>query len=172
VAAWAFNGIVRDSTRPPGGVFAQPPESLTPATEDPFDFALDAGTNGTTALTWAMGKSAPATSVRAAVRPDGGAFGPIATLTPSGHRGGATDVAVDPNGNAAAVWIDTSPPGQNPKLVTAEYDATPPRFAPKTFDLAPAAGQPASYSATATDDWSHTTIGWAFGDGPSTVGGS
>jgi hypothetical protein len=169
VAAWAFGGAVRDSTRPPGGQFSQPPQSLTGTTQQPFDLALDAGPPGTIVLTWA---SPVGSAVRAAVRPNAGVFGQVTQLSPLGHGGDSTDVAVDAQGNAAAVWVDTNPPGANPQIVTAEYDATAPSFTATSVPDTAILGQPAAMSASASDDWSATTISWDFGDGKIAFGGA
>jgi chitodextrinase len=168
VAAWPASGELRDSTRPPGAgmQFGQPPQTLAPATESPFALAMDAGVGGTTALVWSRGSDS---LVRAAVRPNGGAFGGVATLTDPAHSGDQTDVAVDPQGNAAAVWVELNPADKSTRLVTNEYDATPPALAvtaPPSGD----AGTAVPMSASATDDWSAPSVGWDFGDGSTATG--
>jgi hypothetical protein len=171
VAAWSAGGELRDSTLATGGgaQFTQPPQSLTGGAEQPFDLALDAGSPGTIALTWAAtsGKSG---IVRAVVRPNGGVFGSIATLTPAGNGGRSTDVAVDPQGNAAAVWIDSSPPDSNTRIVTAEYDVTPPGLTAVSVPPTANAGTAVAMSASATDDWSTPIVSWDFGDGQTGTG--
>src|SRR4051794_3634514 len=161
LAAWAGDNVLRSSTRPPGATDFGAAQPLTDATEDPSDLALDS-LSGTTALAWAGGGT---TLTRAMVRTGGGAFSPIATLTPSGHGGSLPDVAVAPTGNAAAVWIDTSPVDVNPKLATAIYDAVPPSTPSVSVPATGVTGTPVDMTASATDDWSTPVIGWSFGDG-------
>jgi hypothetical protein len=168
VAAWPASGELRDSTRPAGAgmQFGQPPQTLAPATESPFALAMDAGPSGTTALVWSRGSDS---LVRAAVRPNGGAFGPIATLGDPTRMGDQTDVAVDPQGNAAAVWVEANPADKSTRLVTNEYDATAPAL---TVTVPPSgdAGTAVPMSASATDDWSAPGVAWDFGDGTTATG--
>jgi PKD repeat protein len=167
VAAWAAGGPLRSSTLAPGAgaQFTQPPQSLTDVSEQPVDLSLEAGAQGTSVLGWAATAGQNFPVVRAAVRPNAGVFGPITTLTPAGHGGDSADVAVDAQGNAAAVWIDSNPPDANTRVVTAEYDATAPTFTAQQVPDTATVGQAAAVSAGATDDWSQPTIGWSFGDG-------
>jgi PKD repeat protein len=166
VAAWAA-GPLRTSTLAPGGgqQFTQPPQPLTDGLEKPVDLSLEAGAQGTSVLGWAANAGQNFSVVRAAARPNAGVFGPIATLTPAGHGGGSADVAVDAQGNAAAVWVDSSPPDANTRVVTAEYDTTAPQFTTEQVPDTATVGQAAAFSAAAVDDWSQPTIGWSFGDG-------
>ena len=170
VAVWAEGGELRDSTLPAGAAmqFAQPPQTLAGATEMPFALGLDAGVSGTIALVWS---SSGSSGVRAAVRAGGGSFGAFATLSEAGHTGDQTDVAVDPQGNAAAVWVDFNPADKTTRLVTNEYDTVPPKFTgtPAVPDSAKK-GTSVSFSALATDDWSQPQIAWDFGDGASAAG--
>jgi hypothetical protein len=164
LAAWNSLGDLRISMRPPGGVFSSPPQSNLGSVSQ---IAIDGGVSGPPVLAWISGGANPETHGSVFV---GGGYG-VDFLSPAGHGGSASDVAVDPTGNAAAVWIDTNPPGQNPRLVTAEYDVIPPKFTTTSFDLNPTAGQPASYTALGADDWSQPTTIWDFGDGGSAIGG-
>jgi hypothetical protein len=166
IAAWAAGGALDTSFRPTGGVFNGSPTPLTDSTEDPGGTVLDAGVTGLSALLWdGLPGSQTFSVLRAAVRPNAGSFGPVATLTVSGHGGDSPDVAVDPRGNAAAVWVDTNPPDANPQIVTAEYDATAPSLTNAQVPATGTTGQPVAMSATASDDWSTPLIGWDFGDG-------
>jgi hypothetical protein len=167
VAAWGGDSVLRASTRPPGSGFG-PFQPLSEANDSPGDLALNSA-QGTTALVWDSGNTS---TVRALERLDGSAISPIADLSPAGHGGTAPDVAVDPHGNAAAVWIDSAPIDQNTRLVTAEFDRTPPNFSATTVPAFSTTGQPVSASATAGDDWSTPTITWDFGDGTTGSGGS
>jgi hypothetical protein len=83
---------------------------------------------------------------------------------------GATEpaVAVDPEGDGAAVWRDSSE-----SIQAAGFDAAGPRLdgvsIPSTGDV----GQPVRFAAAASDGWSgvaNTT--WSFGDGASGAGGT
>jgi PKD repeat protein len=163
VAAWGGDGFLRSSVLAPGAAqFAQPPQTLAGATEDPSDIDLDSGPSGLQVLVWAAQSGAG--SARAAVRPSGGSFGPIATLSAAGHSAVGTRVAVDATGNAAAVWVD-----QDTGLMTAEYDSTPPALT-ATVPSSGDAGTLVSMSASATDDWSAPGVAWDFGDGNAGTG--
>ena len=161
LAAWGSDSVLQTSFRPAGATQFGTPQIHTDQTELPTDLALDS-TAGTTALAWSTQHT---DQVRAMVRTGGGAFGPIQTLTPSGHGASQPDVDVAPNGNAAAVWVDSSPIDQNERLVTSEYDAIAPTLVTSQAPDTATAGSPAAFSASATDDWSVPTIGWDFGDG-------
>jgi hypothetical protein len=166
VAAWGGDGFLRSSLLAPGATqFAQPPQTLAGATEGPSDIDLDANPLGFQVLVWSAQSGAG--SARAAVRTSGGVFGPIATLSAAGHATQGERVAVDPTGNAAAVWADS-----DTGLMTAEYDATPPHFTSgPTVPATARQGTSTAFSAAAADDWSAPTISWDFGDGTSATGG-
>jgi hypothetical protein len=167
-AAWNTGGELRDSTRPPGGVFSTPPEPLTPTNEQPGDLAIGAGGAGTYALTWSGGGPSPSARAATWVGTD---TPRIAYVSVGGRSGTSPDVAVDSHGNAAAVWIDTFPAGQNPQLATAEFDIVPPFIEPPRVQPAvPTAGEPATYSAVVNDDWTQPSINWVFGFGTSPSG--
>src|SRR4051812_31900817 len=118
LAAWGSDSVLQTSLRPAGATQFGTPQIHTDQTELPTDLALDS-TAGTTGLAWSTQHT---DQLRAMVRTGGGAFSPIATLSPSGHGASQPDVDVDQRGNAAAVWVDTSPVDANPKLAIAEYD--------------------------------------------------
>jgi PKD repeat protein len=166
VGAWKGGSAVRSSTLPPGaGNQFGKPQLVTDTSEQPVDIALDAGgTPDTTALVWFADLGQSIASTRAAIRPAGGAFGAVATLSPAGHSGASTDVAVDAQGNAAAVWVDTDP-NDNSLIATAEYDATAPSLANVQVPATATTGQAVGVSAATGDDWSNPVIGWNFGDG-------
>jgi hypothetical protein len=169
VAAWSTGGELQTSARPPGGEFAQPPQSLTGGTEQPADIHFETNAAGFGVLVWSGEGTTP--GVRAMLRANGGVFGPAATLSAAGRTAGSPRVAVDPTGNAAAVWVDSFPAEQNPKLVTAEYDAVAPKFGgPVSVPATVTSGESATFAAAASDDWSQPTVAWDFGDGGSGTG--
>jgi hypothetical protein len=168
VAAWADDGLLQSSLRPAGAVQFGTAQAYTDAMELPDNLALNSAL-GTTVLAWETQHS---TVTRAMVRTAGGPFSPIATLSPAGHGGLQPDVAVDARGNAAAVWIDSSPLDVNERLVTAEYDATAPSISGPTVPATGTSGQSVAMSASAGDDWSTPVIGWNFGDGAIAFGDS
>ena len=163
LAAWNSFGNLRTATRPPGGAFSGPPKSTLGSTSE---IAIDGGVSGPPVFVWITGGANPETHGSVF---SGGQYG-VDFLSPPGHGGSSPDVAVDPIGNAAAVWVDTNPPDQNPRLVTAEYDVTPPRIVSTSFSLNPTVGDRASFSVATTDDWSQPTAIWDFGDGSSAIG--
>jgi hypothetical protein len=174
VGAWAAGGALKSSVRPPapGAVFP-PPQSLTDTAEEPEGIGVDSGIQGTTALIW---QGAPGTLnhsvVEAAVRPNAGSFGSLATLSPAGHGGDSPDIAVDPKGNVAVAWVDSNPPDANTQIVTAEYDVTTPTLTSPQVPAAGTTGESVAMSVTAADDWSQPFVGWNFGDGGIGFGGS
>ena len=167
-ALWAGDRALRFATFPgPGSSFGTA-QDLAPANEDPGRIEIDSSPQGTSVGVWDFGDPG---GVRAVVRPSGGAFGSITTLNPSGVNGDSPDAAVDPQGNAAAVWVQTSF-SNPPALVTAEYDATAPHFpnTPTAPDTA-TVGVAVPFSGAPADDWSTPSISWDFGDGQApTVG--
>ncbi len=169
VAAWAADRTLRGSLRAPGSALADfgAFQAYTDSNESPADLALDSGP-GNTVLAWDNSNA----ELRAMVRLGGSPFSPIATLSPTGHGGTQPDVEVDAHGNAAAVWVDTSPVDQNPLLAIAEYDSTRPSFTGLDVPVTATTGQALTMSASATDDWATPTITWDFGDGTTGLGGS
>jgi PKD domain len=163
IAAWNSAGNLVIAIGRADAPFAIPPhESLGSVSQ----ISIGGGQSVGQVIAWTTGGPNP---VAEGSVPNALPFGGQ-TLSPPGHGGSATDVAVDPSGNAAAVWIDTNPPGKSPRLATAEYDVTRPQILLTSLSLNPTAGDPASFSIRTKDDWSQPTAIWDFGDGGSAIG--
>jgi PKD repeat protein len=160
-ALWAGDRALRFAVLP------GPAGTVAPANEDPGRIEVDSSAQ-TIAAVWEAGDPGAA---KAVVRPSGGAFGAIVPLSPAGTVGNSPDVAVDPRGNAAAVWVQTSS-ANPPALMTAEYDASPPVLSGSQAPDTAVVGQAVAFSTTASDDWSGATISWNFGDGSAASGPS
>ncbi|MEA2207315.1 MAG: hypothetical protein QOE77_4091, partial [Blastocatellia bacterium] len=162
VGAWSGLSQVRVATRPAGGVFdSPPPDTLTDDQEVASSLAVDSSVLGTIALAWQRNAS---NTIRAAIRPPGGPFGAVATLTGPGRFGNAPDTAADQTGNAAAVWTDTDSAQGDPRIASAVYDATPPQIANVQVPPVANAGTPVAMAVDANDDWSTPAVVWDFGD--------
>jgi hypothetical protein len=105
--------------------------------------------------------------VEAAVRsPASGAWQVPTPLSPAGENSYLPQVAVDPQGNAVAIW-------ENDLIEAAGYDAAGPLLHSLTIPGTGTVGQPLSFSVSPLDVWSilgSTT--WSFGDGTNATGTS
>ena len=113
-AAWttnvstpAFHNVVMSAYRPAGGTWSAPVQVSAPVDEADNSEMADLGVaaDGTVTAVWSIGKSSGPFSVKASSRAPGGAWSEPATLL----SGASTffplpQVAVDPAGNATAVW--------------------------------------------------------------------
>ncbi len=91
-------------------------------------------------------------------------------LSAGGQDASKPDVAVDADGDGAAVW--TRSDGTNELAQGIALDGTPPVLSAVSFPAGGPIGIPLPFSASATDRWSTPTLAWAFGDGASAPGGS
>ena len=122
-------------TRPAGGGFGAVAELSNPSSHAELQkIAVDPA--GKAVAVWNRVRSFGA-GVEAAVRPAGGAFGPVHELSrpiddPSGtvHLGGPVRVAVDGSGNAAAVWSERDAENRRVKGVFASLRPAGGAFGP------------------------------------------
>jgi hypothetical protein len=119
VAVWyALQGSklrVQSAPRPAGGSFGTP-QTLSDTSQDAFDPQVDVDSGGNAVAVWNRFDGAdpddpndpndPAccNRVQAAARPAGGGFGPVSTISAAGQHALRPRVALDPGGNATAVW--------------------------------------------------------------------
>lgn len=106
VVAWsgAVGGshFVQAAVRPPGGVFGTSVDISAPSTEAmPPDLA--AGPDGATIAVWPRFDGSDWIA-QAATRPANGSFGPAEDLSAAGGIASGTQVAIEPDGTATAVW--------------------------------------------------------------------
>src|SRR5439155_17719753 len=124
---------------------------------DPFNTGMAGVVPGNIVAVW-MGQSP--FPLRTSLRPPGGAFGPITTLTETNHAASSYAVAVSRGGNAAVIWVDDD--GVNPNtMAIAVYDATAPVFQSTSVPGSAFAGNLVGMFASATDDWASTpSLAW------------
>jgi hypothetical protein len=158
---------VETAVKPPGGTFAGHRELSTPGgLTRP---SVDVG-GGTALVTWADPAADRILSVR---RTRAGTFGAVQQAAtragqPEGsvRDFGAPDVALDDQGNAAAVWSVVDHRGSADVLgvQAAGYDAAPPTLL--AFSVAPTALllEPVGMTAAASDRWTAVGYAWSFGD--------
>jgi hypothetical protein len=103
--------------------------------------------------------------VQAATRPAGSAWGAPQTLSAFGWPAFHAQVAVDPAGNALAVWYRYN--GLNMIIQAAALDAVGPIFDDLTIPATGTAGKPLAFSVSPFDAWSQLfgSPHWDFGDG-------
>jgi hypothetical protein len=170
VAAWVGNNQLRTSARPVDGAFGKPPpQILADHQEAPVGLSMEASAQGTIALGW---RGNLEQTMRAAIRPPGGSFGALATLSAGDRFATSPDIAAGFTGNAAAVWVDTDQSSGDPRVASAVYDATAPVIGGVQTPATAATGVTVPMTAGATDDWSVPAIAWDFGDGSTGEGGA
>ena len=122
------------------------------------------------------GSDANDEQVQAAVRPPGGAFGPLEEV--SGAQDHSPAAAFDPvsgtfgpNDDVLIAWgaVQQSASGGD-EIVVSARDATPPAVTAVNVPTAVTTGTPAGLSAHAADTQSPVSIEWQFGDGSSAAG--
>jgi hypothetical protein len=115
------NDILQAATRLPGGSFGNPVNlDFSDGTVDQPQVA--AALDGTTTAIWYR-STATGRVIRLRTRPPGGTFGPHVELGPASDSEPTPQVALGPDGAAAAVW-NTRPDGY--ELVSAAFTANSP----------------------------------------------
>lgn len=108
---------------------------------------------------------------RAAVRPPGGAWGPVTDVSPSlpGTNDRISDLVVDREGNALLGWPAVR--DNRGRVEVAAYDGGAPAIASVSIPSATVAqGQTVTLSASVSDAWSPTSLRWDLGDGATASG--
>jgi chitodextrinase len=110
-------------------------------------------------------------SVRGAVRKADGPWQEASSLSSVDQDAGYPQLAVDPRGNAVAVW-ESSEGSEGEDVVQASgYDATGPQLEGLTIPATGVAGQPLWFSVSPLDVWSTlAATNWSFGDDTTAIG--
>jgi hypothetical protein len=179
VVAWAVNpaGTVRASTMAAGTGRWRAPQTLSrpgdrASSEAP---SVAVGAHGAVVVAWATNRTPAA--VVAAVRPRGGSFAPAQDVWrgPEFASVGMPQVAVDPQGNATALWGTTPSPlprdSHSGYIQAAGYDAAGPQLRALRIPASASVGGVLQLSVVSLDVWSGVSrTRWNFGDGASAVG--
>jgi hypothetical protein len=179
VVAWVVSraGTVQASTLAAGSGHWRTPQTLS----RPGDRALSeapsvaVGAHGDVVVAWAATRSPAA--VVAAVRPRGGSFAPAQDVWhgPGFASVGLPQVAVDPQGNATALWGTTPSPlprdSHSGYIQAAGYDAAGPQLRSLRLPVSARVGGVLHLSVAPLDVWSGvSSTRWSFGDGAHAVG--
>lgn len=156
-------GMVQLVTRGAGGWSA--PQTVAPNLG--WQPLVAGSPSGTATVAYIDGNSSPARAMAVVRAADGTLSTPVplsATQDPAQRTAG---IGMDDDGDAVAVWTEGSWSDGPPLL--AGYDAIGPRLG--GFPTGGEAGEPVTFSASATDMWSGVaSVGWSFGDGTSATG--
>ena len=164
-----INGIVQATVRPAGTSGWTSPVDLSVAGQsaaipqialDPRGDAIGAWerSNGSNEIVQTAGRPAGATFWRAP-----------GDLSAAGQNAGDPQIAVDGQGNVAAVWERSN--GANTVIQAAGYDAAGPLLDGVSVPASGIAGVPVSFSVSPLDVWSPVaSTGWRFGDGQGAAG--
>jgi hypothetical protein len=99
-----------------------------------------------------------------------GRWRPPADLSAAGQNAGIAEIAVDPDGNAVAIWRRSN--GANMIVQAAGYDGAGPLLGALSIPVRGAPGQPLRFSVKPLDVWSRVkATRWRFGDGHGSRGG-
>jgi hypothetical protein len=162
------NTIVQAAQLPAGAASWQAAGSVSDAGQSATAAQIAADTQGDLTAVWQRSNGTN-TIVQAAVHPAGApGWQAPADLSATGQSAENAAVAVDPRGNATAVWDRSN--GANTIAQAAGYDAGP-LLTTGTIPATGTAGQPVAFSSSALGVWSPVTgTRWSFGDGQSASG--
>jgi hypothetical protein len=162
------NTIVQAAQLPAGAATWQAAASVSAAGQSATVAQVAADTQGDLTAVWQRSNGTN-TIAQAAVHPAGGpGWQAPADLSVTGQSAENPAVAVDPRGNATAVWDRSN--GTNTIAQAAGYDAGP-LLTTGTIPATGVAGQPVGFSSSALGVWSPVTgTTWSFGDGQSASG--
>jgi hypothetical protein len=171
-------GKVEAGIRSSGGSFT----NFTPLSGSAGSFfsRVDVAPDGSAVAIW-RGSSGGKPAIQAVRRSPGGDFGGVADIA-LGDPAPAdpvvdffnASVAVDDEGNAAAIWTrfrqNAAMTINDFELDAAGFDVAPPAFAAVSIPGSGAPGAPLGMAAAATDRWSPIGVAWSFGDGATGTG--
>lgn len=165
----SVNSILQSSSRSASGTWSAP-VNVSATGRHSFGQRLVVDAAGTATAVW-HSHDGTYNVVQFATRSPGGTWSTPDNLSATGGHAIAPEIALDPAGDAVAVWIRG-----NPSFQVAQargLDAAGPQI---TSFIAPTNGVPGQavdYSVSATDVWSTiSTTNWEFGDGSSASGPS
>jgi hypothetical protein len=161
------NTIVQAATLPAGGSWGSP-QDLSATGQNANDSFLAIDAQGDVIVTWNRSNGTN-TIVQAASRPAGGSWGGPQDLSVTGQNARDARVAVDGQGNAAAVW--TRSDGTHEIVQAAGYAAAGPQLNMLLIPAGGSVGTPLAFSVSPLSVWS--TVGassWSFGDGSGAPG--
>ena len=164
VAVWrrddGANFRVEAATRPPAGFFGAP-QLLSAAGQNAFEPQLALDAQGNAVAIWTRSDGANF-RVEASARPPGGTFGVPQLLSAAGEDALEQQVAIDPQGNAVAIWLRSD--GANDRVEAA---SRPPGGFFGVPQLLSAPGQDASEPQVALDAQGNAVAVWRRFDGAS-----
>jgi hypothetical protein len=173
VAVWhrsnGANTIVQGAVRPAADGLWQTPVDLSAAGGDAQEPGVSLDPQGNAVAVWRR-YNGTNDIVQGAVRAAAsGAWQAPVDLSPAGLSAFGPEVALDPQGNAVAVWYRNI--GANTIVQGAGYDAAGPLLRALSIPSSGVAGQPLSFSVSPLDVWSALgSTSWGFGDGTSATG--
>ena len=179
IAVWenTTDGKIQAAIRPSGGSFPAVPQDLSGTAGGLFS-QVAVAPDGSAVAIW-RGASAGKPAIQAARRAPGGSFGAVTDIA-IGDPAPAdpvvdffnASVAVDAEGNAAAVWsrFRNGTVVNDWRLDAAGFDAAPPAFAAVSVPPSGTVGAGIGMAAAATDRWSPFSLAWSFGDGTGAPG--
>jgi PKD repeat protein len=166
IAIWLNEGahtIVQAAVRPAGQTW-QPPTDLSADDESAETAHVGFAALGDATAAWTVNNGVTDVA-QAASRPAGGAWQTPVDVSAQGEDAANTQVAVDPQGNATAVW------SHNYTIQAAGYDAAGPLLRGLSIPVSGTAGVPVSFAVSPLDAWSPVaTTSWSFGDGQTATG--
>jgi hypothetical protein len=161
------HSIVQAATLPAGGSWGSP-QDLSAAGQNANDSFVAVDAQGDVIATWYR-SNGENTIVQAAVRPAGGSWGGPHDLSATGQNATNARVAVDGQGNAAAVW--TRFDGEHNVVQAAGYAAAGPQLNMLVIPSSGVVGTPLSFSVSPLSVWSTLGVsGWSLGDGSAASG--
>lgn len=171
VAVWTRNDgahyIVQSASRPAGGSW-QAPTNLSATGQDAGHAEVGVDQAGDAVATWERYDGSEFV-VQAAAGRVGGAWGPSQDLSAAGRNAEEPALAVDPAGDAVAVWEYLD--GADEIVQAAGYDAAGPQLRSLSIPTSGTVGAPLSFAVSPFDVWSAPgATTWSFGDGGSTSG--
>jgi hypothetical protein len=173
IAVWKQDSTIIAAIRPPGGNFGTPKQlNSGGVVDDPWVALNDAGA---AVATWDDTSTGP-WAFHASARPAGGNFGAVETVVdPTSPVIFTPRVAVDPQGNAVAAWVNSWSDGTNSHL-SIEWAYRPANgmftgVAPHVFrDMVNQPNSAATYAPdVGVDAQGRATAVWPFYDGSKTV---
>lgn len=137
------------------------------ATEETPQVAVDE--SGAAVIVWPQWNGTNEVVVGVSGSAVSGTWGPPAQVSANGENGEQAGVAIDSQGDAAAVWLRG--PGMEIFTEVAGFDAAGPQLNGLSIPASGTVGVPVGFSVSPFDVWSALgATSWSFGDGSSGAG--